>query len=105
LKYFAHEQNYAFRTPVLTSEIEIFPRSSLSRIDDGMKVFAVWDTGATKTFINRHLSEQLCLVPIEFQPSSSLATSIFQTPTVKPGSVLWSRLSRSHSAWSLRLIG
>jgi hypothetical protein len=67
LKYFAHEQNYAFRTPVLTSEIEIFPRSSLSRID-GMKVFAVWDTGATKTFINRHLSEQLCLVPIEFQP-------------------------------------
>jgi predicted aspartyl protease len=66
LKYLAHEQGYPFRTPVLTSEIEIFPRSSVRR-GDGMKTSAVWDTGATKTFINRQLSEKLSLMPIEFQ--------------------------------------
>jgi hypothetical protein len=66
LKYLAHEQGYSFRAPVLTSEIEIFPRSSVSR-GGGMKISAVWDTGATKTFINRQLSMKLSLIPIEFQ--------------------------------------
>jgi predicted aspartyl protease len=32
-----------------------------------MVLSAVWDTGATRTFINRRLSEKLNLIPIEFQ--------------------------------------
>jgi predicted aspartyl protease len=32
-----------------------------------MKISAVWDTGATKTFINRQLSTKLNLIPIESQ--------------------------------------
>ncbi|GHV76092.1 hypothetical protein AGMMS49942_09130 [Spirochaetia bacterium] len=33
-----------------------------------MILSAIWDTGATRTFINRHFSEKLDLIPIEFQP-------------------------------------
>jgi predicted aspartyl protease len=51
----------------LTSDIEVFPRSSVQE-RGSVIVSAIWDTGATKTFINRHLSEKLTLTPIEFQP-------------------------------------
>lgn len=48
--YRAHAQIYGFRTPVLSSDIEIFPRSSVKQ-GSSMILSAVWDTGATRAFI------------------------------------------------------
>jgi hypothetical protein len=64
--YRAYAQSYSFRVPSLGSEIEVYPRSSVKQ-GNSIKIHAVWDTGATRTFVSSRLSEQLDLIPIEFQ--------------------------------------
>jgi hypothetical protein len=56
--YRAYAQSYPFRVPSLTSEIEVYPRSSTKQ-GPGMKISALWDTGATRTFISMALIDIL----------------------------------------------
>jgi hypothetical protein len=65
--YRSFAQNYPFRVPALISDVELFPIAPIAP-DNGIKASAIWDTGATRTFISRQLGTKLNLVPIEYQP-------------------------------------
>jgi predicted aspartyl protease len=65
--YRAFYQEYSSRIPVLLSEVEVCSENAL--IDDAStKTLAVWDTGATVSFISRQIATQLSLAPSDFEP-------------------------------------
>ncbi|MDR1316693.1 MAG: retroviral-like aspartic protease family protein [Spirochaetales bacterium] len=65
--YLSFAQRYDFRVPAIISQVELCYRRT-ERNEETANINAVWDTGATKTFISQRLADKLCIIPLEFEP-------------------------------------
>jgi hypothetical protein len=65
--YRSFVQSYSYRVRSLTSDVEIQPVNS-NQPNAIIKTSAVWDTGATQTFISRRLGEKLGIEPVDYVP-------------------------------------
>jgi predicted aspartyl protease len=63
--YNAFSKQYPVIAEDLHTDIEVYPVSSATH--HGTTVFAIWDTGASKTVITHRLMSRLNLIPFEIQ--------------------------------------
>jgi len=67
LRYLPYSQRHESRVPTIISEVDIW--YPITETDGrAIRVKAVWDTGATRTFIGVQLADELGIVPLEFEP-------------------------------------
>jgi hypothetical protein len=62
MKYKAFSQTYTYNTPVLASEVTLYPPGA-PEDSSSLKVIAVWDTGAVRSFVSNRVGELLDLKP------------------------------------------
>jgi hypothetical protein len=65
--YRAFSQELPLQVRELVTEIEVFPFSTMSvnKVNQSLKIRAVWDTGATHTLITKRVKTELNLFPVD----------------------------------------